>query len=52
MSDTATAIIILPILVALTLLLECTRVGCTRLSRKLRESRVPRASMHSQNLES
>lgn len=39
MSDTTVAILILPVLIALTLALECTRVGCTRLSRRLRENR-------------
>lgn len=36
MSDTAIAILILPVLIALTVVLECTRVGCTKLSRHLR----------------
>ncbi len=49
MSDATIAIVILPILIALTLALECTRVGCTLLSRKLREARVPRPGMQSQN---
>ena len=30
MSDTTIAIIILPFLVALTVALECTRIGCSR----------------------
>ncbi len=52
MSDTTIAILILPVLIALTLVLECTRVGCTRLARKLREARSPRQGMQSQNLHS
>ncbi len=39
MSDTLIAILILPFLIVLTVALECTRIGCTRLSRKVREKR-------------
>ena len=49
MSDTAIAILILPFLVVLTVLLECTRIGCTRMARKLRESRPE--STHSSRLQ-
>ena len=40
MSETTIAILILPVLIALTAVLECTRIGCTKLARHLRESRV------------
>ena len=39
MSDTTIAILILPVLVALTVALECSRMGCTKLSRHLRAAR-------------
>lgn len=39
MSDAAIATAILPFLIALTVALECTRLGCTRLSRYFRENR-------------
>ena len=39
MSDTTIALVILPFLIALTVALECTRIGCTKLARRLRESR-------------
>jgi len=46
MSDATIAIVILPFLVALTVVLECTRVGCTRVaqlvSRARRERITPR----------
>lgn len=34
MSETTAALLILPSLAALVLVLECSRVGCTRLSRR------------------
>jgi hypothetical protein len=36
MSDTAAAVLILPALAALVLVLECSRLGCTRASRWVR----------------
>lgn len=36
MSETTAAIFILPTLAALVLVLECSRVGCTRLTRRLK----------------
>lgn len=53
MSDTAVAILVLPFLIALTVLLECSRVGCTRIARKLREARSQEArspGLQGQNL--
>ncbi len=35
MSDTAIAILILPLLAAVVLVTECSRIGCTRLKRHL-----------------
>ena len=46
MSDITIAILILPFLVLLTLILECTRVGCTRLSRHLRRSGAKPQARH------
>ncbi len=40
MSDTLAAILILPTLAALVLVLECSRLGCTHLSRRLRKPRI------------
>ena len=39
MSETLIAVTILPFLIALTVVLECTRVGCSRVARTLREAR-------------
>ncbi len=39
MSDVTAAIIILPLMAALVLVLECSRIGCTRLKRRLQNSR-------------
>ena len=44
MSDTTIAILILPFLIALTVALECTRVGCTKLARRVRGRRESVAS--------
>ena len=38
MSDTTAAILILPTLAALVLVLECSRLGCTRLHRQLQKA--------------
>jgi hypothetical protein len=45
MSDTTAAIIILPVLAALVIALECSRVGCTRFSRFLRDSRAEKKAV-------
>ena len=42
MSDTALAILIVPFLITLTAALECGRIGCTKLARHLRETRLRR----------
>lgn len=34
MSETAAAILILPVLASLVLVLECSRIGCTHLKRR------------------
>ncbi len=39
MSDTLAAIVILPFLAALVLVLECSRVGCTHLKRRVQRNR-------------
>jgi hypothetical protein len=39
MSDTMIAVVILPFLIGLTVVLECTRVGCTRVLRHVREAK-------------
>ena len=49
MSDTVIAFLILPFLVALTVALECTRVGCSRVIRKLREPRAETSQMQAQD---
>ncbi len=49
MSDTTIAIIILPFLVALTVALECTRIGCSRIIRRLREPRAETSHMQAQD---
>ena len=49
MSDTTIALLILPFLVVLTICLECTRVGCTKLFRHLRrrsKDDVPQGARH------
>jgi len=43
MSDTMVAILMLPVLILLVLLLECSRVGCTWLIKRHREARVKSA---------
>ena len=43
MSETAAAVLILPSLAVLVLALECSRIGCTRLSRVLRRSEPARS---------
>lgn len=40
MSEAAAAVLILPTLGVLVLVLECSRVGCTRLSRRLRGAKL------------
>jgi hypothetical protein len=49
MSDTAIAFLILPFLVVLTVALECTRIGCSRVVRKLREPRTATSQMQAQD---
>ena len=39
MSDTAVAIVVLPIMAALVLVMECSRIGCTHLKRRLQKTR-------------
>lgn len=39
MSDVTAAVLILPALAALVLVLECSRLGCTRLSRLVQAHR-------------
>lgn len=38
MSDTAVAVLMLPVLAVLVLVLECSRIGCTRLVNHLRRT--------------
>ena len=45
MTDTTIAILTLPFLIALTLALECTRIGCTKLSQRRRAKREGAASV-------
>ena len=40
MSDTAIAILILPLLAAVVLVTECSRIGCTRLKRHLQNGKT------------
>jgi len=40
MSETTAAILILPSLAALVIVLECSRIGCTRLARRLRGAEI------------
>ncbi len=49
MSDTTIALVILPFLVVLTVALECTRIGCSRIMRKLREPRGQGSHMQAQD---
>lgn len=37
MSDTTIAILIVPLLLGLTIVLECTRIGCTWLHRRAKQ---------------
>ena len=41
MSETAAALFILPVLAGLVLVLECSRLGCTHLFRRMQRARVP-----------
>lgn len=50
MSDTTIAILILPFLALLVAVLECSRVGCTRVSRSLRTARAARDEAREQAL--
>ncbi len=43
MSDTAAAVLILPFLATLVLLLECSRLGCSRLLRHTQKAPTGRA---------
>ena len=43
MSETTAGIFILPTLAVLVLVLECSRVGCTRLCRWLREAEAAKS---------
>lgn len=45
MSDTMAALLIVPFLIALVVVLECTRTGCTWLHRRYRAPRTEQASM-------
>jgi hypothetical protein len=40
MSDTMAAVLILPVLIALVIALECARTGCTWLHRRIRDRRA------------
>lgn len=40
MNDIAVAVLILPLLAVLVLVLECSRIGCTRLFRHIRSAPV------------
>ncbi len=48
MSETAAAILILPTLAALVLVLECSRLGCTHLSRRWAKPRAATAQQTSE----
>ena len=50
MSDTAVAVLILPALIALTIALECTRVGCNKIARKLRATQSRSPELEAQDL--
>lgn len=39
MSDTDVAILILPLMAAVVVVMECSRIGCTRLKRRLQKNR-------------
>lgn len=49
MSDVAIAFLILPFLVVLTIALECTRIGCSRLMRKVRVAREQPSQLQAQD---
>ena len=40
MSDITIAIVILPLMAALVLVLECSRIGCTHLKRRIQKTRT------------
>ena len=41
MSDITIAILILPLMTALVVALECSKVGCTRLKRRIQKGQSP-----------
>ena len=43
MSEAAAGVLILPVLTVLVLVLECSRVGCTRLARRVQNVKLARA---------
>lgn len=47
MSDTAIAILILPLLFAVVLVMECSRIGCARLKRRMQTPKSLAQQSHS-----